>query len=128
MLAVAIFGEDEQHQAVALLRGHLLSAPHLVDYEMISVASLKEAPSRTPVANAVVASLDAYTALSIERHVVDPPGRLPTRLQCMIHTGEEMVRRIHMRAVMSADLYPFDRRILSVRKLIDAQTGSVLPW
>jgi predicted nucleic acid-binding protein len=75
VLAAVIFGEDEQHQAVALLRGRVLTAPHLVDYEMISVASKKLRRERLSQ-NAVVASLDAYTALSIERHVVDPAAVL----------------------------------------------------
>jgi predicted nucleic acid-binding protein len=75
VLAAAIFGEDEQHQAVALLQGRALTAPHLVDYEMTSVA-LKKLRCERLSHNAVAASLDAYTALAIERHVVDPTAVL----------------------------------------------------
>ena len=75
VLAAAIFGENEQQQAVALLHGRALSAPHLVDYEMTSVALKKLRRERLPDA-AVAASLDAYTALAIERHPVDPAAVL----------------------------------------------------
>lgn len=75
VLAAAVFGEDEQHQAVALLRGRALTAPHLVDYEMTSVALKKLRRERQPE-DAVAASLDAYAALAIERHAVDPPAVL----------------------------------------------------
>lgn len=75
VLAAAVFGESEQQQAVALLQGRALSAPHLLDYEMTSVALKKLRRERLPNA-AVMASLHAYTALSIERHVVDPAAVL----------------------------------------------------
>jgi predicted nucleic acid-binding protein len=75
VLAAAIFGEGEQHQAVALLQGRALTAPHLVDYEMTSVALKKLRRERLPDA-AVAAALDAYAALAIERHAVDPTAVL----------------------------------------------------
>jgi predicted nucleic acid-binding protein len=75
VLAAAVFGEDEQHQAVALLQGRALTAPHLVDYEMTSVALKKLRRERLPEA-AVAASLDAYVALAVERHAVDPAAVL----------------------------------------------------
>jgi predicted nucleic acid-binding protein len=75
VLAAAIFGEEGQNQAEALLQGRALTAPHLVDYEMTSVALKKLRRERLPHA-AVVASFDAYSALAIERHAVDPAAVL----------------------------------------------------
>jgi predicted nucleic acid-binding protein len=71
VLAAAAFGEEEQGQAVALLRGRALAAPHLVDYEMTDLALKKLRLARLSE-DAVAASLDAYAALAIERHGIDP--------------------------------------------------------
>ena len=70
VLAAVIFGEDEQRQAVALLRGRALAVPHLVDYEMTNVALNKLRRERLPI-DSVRSSLDTYSALSMERHAVD---------------------------------------------------------
>jgi predicted nucleic acid-binding protein len=58
-----------------LLQGRAITAPHLVDYEMTSVALKKLRRERLPDA-AVAAALGAYTALAIERHAVDPTAVL----------------------------------------------------
>lgn len=75
VLAAAVFGEADQDPAVALLQGRSLAAPHLVDYEMTSVA-LKKLRRAGLTVDAVTASLDAFTALAIERHPIDPPAVL----------------------------------------------------
>jgi len=71
VLAATLFGEDEYPQAVALLRGRALAAPHLVDYEIANVALNKLRRGRVPK-DAVAAALDGFAALAIERHAVDP--------------------------------------------------------
>jgi predicted nucleic acid-binding protein len=71
VLAAAMFGEEEQAQAAALLQGRALTAPHLVDYEMASVALKKCRRERLPEA-VVVAGLGVFAALAIERHGIDP--------------------------------------------------------
>jgi predicted nucleic acid-binding protein len=71
VLAAAVFGEEEQSAAVALLRGRALTAPHLVDYEITNVALKKLRRERLPE-GAVTAALEAFVALAIERHAVDP--------------------------------------------------------
>ena len=58
VLAAVLFGEDEQREAVALLRGRALVAPHLVDYEITNVALNKLRRGRLPL-DSVSASLDA---------------------------------------------------------------------
>jgi predicted nucleic acid-binding protein len=75
VLAAAVFGEDEQSDAVALLRGRALAAPHLVDYEMTNVALMKMRRGRLDQ-HAVAASLDAFGGLGIERHGIDPAAVL----------------------------------------------------
>lgn len=75
VLAAAVFGESEQPQAVALLQGRGLAAPHLVDYEMTNVA-LKKLRRGRLAEYAVAASLDAYSGLAIERYAVDPAAVL----------------------------------------------------
>ncbi len=75
VLAAAAFGEEDQAQAVALLQGRALAAPHLVDYEMTNVA-LKKLRRAGLTVDAVTASLDAFAALAIERHAIDPPAVL----------------------------------------------------
>jgi predicted nucleic acid-binding protein len=71
VIASALFGEGEQDQAVALLRGRALAAPHLVDFEFVNVALKKLRDERLAVA-AVTGALDTFAALAIERHGVDP--------------------------------------------------------
>ena len=70
VLAAAIFDEEEQAQAVALLQGRALAAPHLVDYEMASVALKKLRRERLPQA-AVTAALEVFAGIAIERHAID---------------------------------------------------------
>lgn len=71
VLAAAVFGEDEQAQAVALLRGRALAAPHLADCEMTSVGLKKLRREQHP-REAVTAALESFAALPIERHPIDP--------------------------------------------------------
>lgn len=69
VLAAVVFGEAEREQAVALLYGRAIVAPHLVDYEIASVALKKARRERLPSA-AVMAALEGYAAIPIERHAV----------------------------------------------------------
>lgn len=72
VLAAALFGEAEQQQAAALLQARALCAPHLVDYEMTNVA-LKKLRREHLAETAVMACLEAYAALDLERHAVAVP-------------------------------------------------------
>lgn len=70
VIAAALFGEGGRDEAVALLHGRTLHAPHLLDYEIASVSLKKlrrEGVSGTDLASA----LQAYGRLPIERHAVD---------------------------------------------------------
>lgn len=69
VVAAVIFGEAEQQHAVALLQGRALAAPHLLDYEMASVA-LKKLRRERLAEKAVAAALEAYAALILERYPI----------------------------------------------------------
>lgn len=75
VLAAAVFGEAEQDEAVALLRGRMLAVPQLADCEIANVALMKIRRGRLDRV-AVAASLDAYAGLAIERHGIDPAAVL----------------------------------------------------
>jgi predicted nucleic acid-binding protein len=70
VVAAALFAEDGQAEALALLHGRALHAPHLLDHEIASVGlkklRRKEVPHKT-----VDAALRLYARLQIERHAID---------------------------------------------------------
>lgn len=70
VIAAALFGEAGNAEALALLRGRSLHAPHLLDYEIASVG-LKKLRREAVSSEAVTAALRAYGRLPIERHAVD---------------------------------------------------------
>jgi predicted nucleic acid-binding protein len=70
VIAAALFGERGCEEAVALLHGRSLHAPHLLDCEIASVG-LKKLKSDRVAGAAVAGALSAYGRLPIERHAVD---------------------------------------------------------
>jgi predicted nucleic acid-binding protein len=70
VIAAALFGEAGRAEAVALLHGRTLHAPHLLDYEIASVA-LKKLRRENLSREIVAAALQAYARLPIERHSVE---------------------------------------------------------
>jgi len=70
VIAAALFGEAGGAEAIALLRGRTLHAPHLLDQEVGSVA-LKKLRREGLAWRAVERTLQAYWRLAIERHEVD---------------------------------------------------------
>jgi predicted nucleic acid-binding protein len=72
LAAVVFHGEPEHAQAVALLQGRSLAAPQLVDYEIASVA-LKKLRRERISSSQVLAALETYFGISMERHAV-PAG------------------------------------------------------
>jgi predicted nucleic acid-binding protein len=70
VIAAALFGEAGGPEAIALLRGRALHAPHLLDQEIGSVA-LKKLRREGLARTAVEKTLQAYGRLAIERHEVD---------------------------------------------------------
>ena len=69
VLAAVIFEEEEHSQAAALLHARAIAAPHLVDYEMTSVALKKLRRGRVP-ADAIKGALNDFAELPLERHSV----------------------------------------------------------
>jgi predicted nucleic acid-binding protein len=70
VISAALFGETNSDEAVALLRGRTLHAPHLLDHEIGSVA-LKKLRREGVAWTAVADVLRTYGQLAIERHAVD---------------------------------------------------------
>lgn len=70
VIAAALFGEDGHAEALALLHGRTLHAPHLLDSEIANVG-LKKLRRERLAREAIVAALQAYARLPIERHAVD---------------------------------------------------------
>jgi predicted nucleic acid-binding protein len=70
VIAAALFGEGGRAEAVALLHGRALHAPHLLDYEIASVG-LKKLRREHLSHEVVTAALQAYAGLAIERHAVE---------------------------------------------------------
>lgn len=69
VVAAVVFGERGRDEALALLYGRTLHAPHLLDCEIASVA-LKKA--RDGIASdTIAATLQAFARMPIERHAVD---------------------------------------------------------
>jgi predicted nucleic acid-binding protein len=70
VIAAALFGEGGRAEAVALLHGRALHAPHLLDYEIASVG-LKKLRRENLSHDVVTAALQTYAGLPIERHAVE---------------------------------------------------------
>jgi predicted nucleic acid-binding protein len=70
VLAAALFEERARAEAVALLHGRSLHAPHLIDFEIASVGLKKLTQDRVP-RDAVAGALDAFRRVPIERHSVE---------------------------------------------------------
>jgi predicted nucleic acid-binding protein len=75
VMAAALFGESGDIEAIALLHGRALHAPHLLDFEIASVGLKKLARDRV-ARDAVAAALRAYGQLAIERHSVNVESML----------------------------------------------------
>jgi predicted nucleic acid-binding protein len=70
IIAASLFGEDGHAEALALLHGRTLHAPHLLDNEIANVG-LKKLRRERLSSKAIAAALQAYARLPIERHAVD---------------------------------------------------------
>lgn len=120
VLAAALFGEAEQQQAAALLQARALCAPHLVDYEIANVAVKKLRRERLPE-SAVLACLNAYAALDIERHPVQlgPVLALAQRYQLTAYDAAYL----WLAEQLQAPLATFDAQLAAAaRKHLAART------
>ena len=75
VIAAHLFAEPEAPLAAATLQARALHAPHLIDYELISVA-LKKIRSERLSQVAVTGALELLDSLPIERHPLDMSGVL----------------------------------------------------
>lgn len=70
VIAAAVFGEAGRAEAIALLHGRALHAPHLLDYEIASVG-LKKLRREAVASELVAGAMRAYARLALERHAID---------------------------------------------------------
>lgn len=71
VIAASLFEEPGQGDALSWMRGRRLCAPHLVDFEVTTIALTKTRRQALDPA-AASASLELYSAMDLERHPVDP--------------------------------------------------------
>ncbi|MBL8415945.1 MAG: type II toxin-antitoxin system VapC family toxin [Propionivibrio sp.] len=71
LLAACVFGEMERDAAEARLRGFILHAPGLIDYELTNVAVTRLRRNELTLENAVLA-LAEFSMMELERHAPVP--------------------------------------------------------
>jgi predicted nucleic acid-binding protein len=81
IVAAALFGEQRHAEAIALLHGRSLHAPHLLDHEIASVG-LKKLRRERIAATHVADALRAYGRLPLERHAVDAEAVVSIAERC----------------------------------------------
>jgi predicted nucleic acid-binding protein len=124
VLAAALFGEVEQQQAAALLQARALCAPHLVDYEIANVA-LKKLRGERLAESAVLACLEAYASLDLERHpvAVGPVLSLAQRYQLTAYDAAYLWLAEHLEAPLAT----FDAQLAkAAQKHLAARPDSAL--
>lgn len=113
LAAVVFHGEAEHAQAVALLQSRSLAAPQLVDYEIASVALKKLRRERLPV-NQVMAALEMYAGIPIERHAV-PAGAVISVAERYSLTAYD-ASYLWLAAELEAPLATFDDKLASAAR------------
>ncbi|MDH4181181.1 MAG: type II toxin-antitoxin system VapC family toxin [Betaproteobacteria bacterium] len=122
VLAAALFREAEHREAVALLAGRALAAPHLLDYELANVALKKLRRERLP-REAVEDALDAYRSLAIERHGIDPAAVLALSQRYLLTAYDSAYLWLAER--LGAPLATFDAQLArAAREHLAAGTGA----
>lgn len=102
VIAAALFGEGHSDEAIALLRGRTLHAPHLLDPEIGSVALKKLRRERITWA-AVSDALQTYAQLAIERHAVttDSVIAIAQRYEITAYDATYLVVAEHLNAPLA---------------------------
>lgn len=125
VLAAVLFGEAEHAQAAALLHGRVIAAPHLVDYEMTSVALKRLRRGRLSV-DSVMAALEDFAAFPLERHSV-AVGAVIELAQCYDLTAYDAAY-LWLAAELEAPLATFDDQLARAagKHLAGREAGGVL--
>lgn len=70
VMAAAVFSEANQQQAIALMNGRTICAPHLLDYE-IANAALNKVRRRLASSETASEALEKFAALDFERFAIN---------------------------------------------------------
>jgi predicted nucleic acid-binding protein len=122
VIAVALFGEGGQAEAVALLHGRALHAPHLLDQEIASVG-LKKLRKEELDREALTAVLNAYARLEIERHAVDAEAtvRIAERYDLTAYDAAYL----YVAQQLTAPLATLDGRLAAAARAFLSDTSQV---
>lgn len=122
VIAAALFGEGGQAEAVALLHGRELHAPHLLDHEIASVGLKKLQREKLP-SEGIAEALQAYARLPIERHAVDVEAtvRIAERYDLTAYDAAYL----YVAQQLTAPLATLDRRLAAAARACLADTDKV---
>ena len=106
LLAAVLFDEPERDEALDRMAGCELFAPHLLDFEIASVALKK---SRQGLAEVAACALADYAALSLQQGPVDLPAQVALALRYDLSTYDAAY--LWLAAELKAPLATLDRRL-----------------
>jgi predicted nucleic acid-binding protein len=122
VIAAALFDEGGQPEAVALLHGRELHAPHLLDYEIASVG-LKKLRREKLQSEVIAAALRAFAQLPIELHPVDAEAtvRMADRYDLTVYDAAYL----YVAQQLTAPLATLDGRLAAAARACLADTDKV---
>ena len=106
LLAAVLFDEPERDEALDRMAGCDLFAPHLLDFEIASVALKK---SRQGLAEVATCALADYAALSLKQGPVDLAAQVALALRYGLSTYDAAY--LWLAAELKAPLATLDRRL-----------------
>lgn len=107
VLAAMIFGEPSRDEALRLISGRSLHAPYLLDHEIVSIASKKQAQgTRADVIEHAVAS---YLEQHVTLHRTDVAEQLALTRQYALSAYDAAY--LWLAVELKAPLITFDRRL-----------------
>lgn len=112
VLSAALFEETARDQAIDMMAGKKLYAPHLLDFELVSVA-LKKGRQGWPAA-IITSALADYVAQDIEFHRTDAPTQHELALRYKL-SGYDAAY-LWLAAELKAPLATFDKKLAAAAK------------
>jgi predicted nucleic acid-binding protein len=113
IVAAALFGETGSAEALALLQGRALHAPHLLDIEIASIG-LKKLQREKLASASIAAALEAYARLPIERHIVDAGTVAAIAKRCKLTAYDAAY--LHVAEQLTAPLATLDERLAAAAR------------
>ena len=108
LLAAVLFNEPSKDEALELLRGKSLHAPHLIDHEIISVAVRK---SKASAAELAEQGLNGFRKLRLTRHSIDQTAQFELALSQSIPAYDAAY--LQLAVALNAPLATYDQTLAS---------------